>query len=99
MSSDSEKYWYNLKTGEVETGFESPSVDRAGPFETAEEAARAPEIIRERSRAWAEEERREDGSRCAPAADSPSQRRARERRELAWAATTRHRRGSDGQAA
>ena len=60
MTSDSEKYWYNLKTGEVEKGYESPAVDRAGPFETAEEAARAPEIRRERSRAWAEEEARED---------------------------------------
>ena len=25
-----ESYWYNLKTGEVEFGFESPSVDRVG---------------------------------------------------------------------
>ncbi|HEX5728132.1 SPOR domain-containing protein [Microbacterium sp.] len=72
MSSDSKKYWYNLETGEVEHGYVSPSIDRAGPFETAEEAARAPEIIRERSRAWAEEERRESGSRSGPAADSPS---------------------------
>ena len=56
----SEKYWYNLKTGEVEKGFKTPSADRAGPFDTAEEAARAPEIIRERSRAWAEEEARDD---------------------------------------
>ena len=70
MSSDSEKYWYNLETGEVEHGYVSPSVDRAGPFETAEEAARAPEIIRERSRAWAEEDRREDGA--TPAADTSS---------------------------
>ncbi|GAA1846594.1 SPOR domain-containing protein [Microbacterium koreense] len=61
MSGDSEKFWYNLTTGEVEKGFESPSVDRAGPFDTAEEAARAPEVIRERSRAWAEDEAREDG--------------------------------------
>lgn len=60
MTADNEKYWYNLKTGEVEKGFESPSIDRAGPFETPEEAARAPEIMRERSRAWAEEEARED---------------------------------------
>lgn len=58
---DNEKYWYNLVTGAVEQGFESPSVDRAGPFDTAEEAARALEIIAERSRAWAEEEAREDG--------------------------------------
>lgn len=60
MSDDSEKYWYNLKTGEVEKGYVSPHVDRAGPFDTAEEAARAPEIIKERSRAWAEEDARED---------------------------------------
>ena len=60
MSDDSEKYWYNLKTGQVERGYESPAVDRAGPFDTAEEAAKAPEVIRERSRQWAEEEARED---------------------------------------
>ena len=60
MSNDSEKYWYNLKTGAVEKGFESPAPDRAGPFDTPEEAAKAPEVIRERSRAWAAEEARED---------------------------------------
>ncbi|CAL4859662.1 SPOR domain-containing protein [Microbacterium sp. MM2322] len=58
--SDADKYWYNLKTGEVQQGFESPAVDRAGPFDTAEDAARAPEIMRERSRAWAAEEASED---------------------------------------
>ncbi|AZS43742.1 hypothetical protein [Microbacterium oleivorans] len=58
--SDADKYWYNLKTGEVQQGFESPAVDRAGPFDTAEDAARAPEIMRERSRAWAAEEAAED---------------------------------------
>lgn len=56
MTDGSEKYWYNLKTGEVEKGFVTPSIDRAGPFDTAEEAARAPEVIAERSRAWAEED-------------------------------------------
>ncbi|WP_405372886.1 MULTISPECIES: SPOR domain-containing protein [unclassified Microbacterium] len=59
--SDTEQYWYNLSTKQVERGFESPAVDRAGPFATAEEAARAPEIMAQRSRAWAEEEAREDG--------------------------------------
>jgi len=59
MPSDDEKYWYNLKTGEVEKGFKSPAPDRAGPFDTPEEAAQAPERIRERSRAWAEEDARE----------------------------------------
>ncbi|CAN7288728.1 SPOR domain-containing protein [Microbacterium sp. LjRoot45] len=60
MTGDDQKFWYNLRTGEVERGFESPSVDRAGPFETAEEAARAPQVMAERSRAWADEEARED---------------------------------------
>lgn len=60
MTNDSDKYWYNLTTGAVERGFESPAVDRAGPFDTAEEAARAPEILRARSSAWAEDEARED---------------------------------------
>lgn len=70
MTGDNEKYWYNLKTGEVEKGYESPSIDRAGPFETPEEAARAPEIMRERSRAWAEDEAREDSWGGAASSDS-----------------------------
>jgi len=60
MTVDEQKYWYNLKTGEVEHGPQSLGIDRAGPFDTAEEAANAPEIIRERSREWAEEDARED---------------------------------------
>ncbi|MCK6065415.1 MULTISPECIES: SPOR domain-containing protein [Microbacterium] len=60
MSTEDEKYWYNLSTGEVERGYASPAIDRAGPFDTAEEAARAPELLKERSRAWAEDEARED---------------------------------------
>ncbi|WJL95643.1 SPOR domain-containing protein [Microbacterium sp. ET2] len=67
MAHDSEKYWYNLTTGEVEKGFESPAIDRAGPFDTAEEAAKAPDVLRERSRAWAEDEAREDGWESRPA--------------------------------
>lgn len=59
MAVDDVEFWYNLKTGEVERGPQSLGVDRAGPFPTAEEAARAPEIIRERSRAWAEEDARD----------------------------------------
>ncbi|MGB4779973.1 SPOR domain-containing protein [Microbacterium sp.] len=60
MSSGEDKFWYNLKTGEVERGFESPAPDRAGPFDTAEEAAKALQVIAERSRAWAEEDAEED---------------------------------------
>lgn len=54
------EYWYNLETGVVEEGMVSPGYDRAGPFATREEAARAPEIIEERSRKWAAEEAAED---------------------------------------
>jgi hypothetical protein len=71
MTHDSEKYWYNLKTGEVEKGFESPAPDRAGPFETPEEAAKAPEVIRERARAWAAEEAREDSWGSDPVSGAP----------------------------
>lgn len=60
MPERDDKFWFNLKTGQVERGMQTPAPDRAGPFDTAEEAARAPEIIRERARTWAEEERRED---------------------------------------
>lgn len=54
------EWWYNTRTGEVEEGMVSNSVDRAGPFNSREEAARAPEIIAERSRKWAEEDSAED---------------------------------------
>jgi len=60
MAASDEKYWYNLTTGAVERGFESPAIDRAGPFDTAEEAAKAPELLAARSRAWAEDDARED---------------------------------------
>ena len=60
MSDGDEKYWYNLSTGEVEFGILSAAVDRVGPFDTAEDAAQAPATLKERSRAWAEEEARED---------------------------------------
>ena len=54
MSAGEDKFWYNLTTGKVERGFESPAIDRAGPFDTEEEAANAPQLLAERSRAWAE---------------------------------------------
>lgn len=53
-------YWYNRRTGEVEAGPQSLSVDRIGPFASAKEAARAPEILEERARKWREEEAAED---------------------------------------
>ncbi len=54
------EWWYNDRTGEVEEGPQSLSVERIGPFETREEAARAPEIVAERARRWAAEDAAED---------------------------------------
>ncbi|MFT4158006.1 MAG: SPOR domain-containing protein [Microbacterium sp.] len=62
MSTGEDKYWYNLATGQVEFGMISPSVDRVGPFDTEAEAANAPGLLAERSRAWAEEDAAEDAS-------------------------------------
>jgi hypothetical protein len=50
------EWFYNNKTGEVEEGRQSLSSDLDGPFASREEAARAPEIIAERSRRWAQED-------------------------------------------
>jgi len=54
------KYWYNSKTGAVEQGFVSASLDRVGPFDTREEAAHAPQKLQENSRKWAEEDAEEN---------------------------------------
>ena len=57
MTQD-KRYWYNVKTGEVEDGPQSMSIDRIGPFATREEAANA--TYEERNRAWDEEEEAEN---------------------------------------
>lgn len=43
------EFYYNLKTGEVEEGQQSPVKDLWGPFATREEAARAMETARRRN--------------------------------------------------
>lgn len=53
------EWFYNHKTGEVEEGRQSLSADLDGPFDSQEEAARAPQIIAKRSRKWAEEDSRD----------------------------------------
>jgi hypothetical protein len=45
-------WWYNHKTGQVEHGPLSLGSDRDGPFATEQDAARAPEIARERAAKW-----------------------------------------------
>jgi hypothetical protein len=58
--SETEKYWFNTKTKQVEFGLKSSSFDRIGPFETEREAANAEETVRQRSKAWLEQEQLED---------------------------------------
>lgn len=59
-TSGATKFWYNIHTGEVEVGFESPSVDRVGPFDTHEQAEHALQTLRENSERWAAEEAAEN---------------------------------------
>ena len=54
------EWWYNNKTGAVEEGAQSLGGDRDGPYKSREDAARAPEIAKERSRVWAAEEASND---------------------------------------
>ena len=54
------QWWYNNKTHEVEEGPQSLGSDRDGPFDSREDAARAPEIIAERGRRWAAEDAASD---------------------------------------
>jgi hypothetical protein len=56
----SREFWFNLKTKEVESGPQSLSMDRVGPFASFEEAAKAPQIIADRARRIREEADRED---------------------------------------
>lgn len=54
------RYWFNTKTKSVEEGPKSLGLDRIGPFATYQEAMRGEQIVRDRARAIAEEEDRED---------------------------------------
>lgn len=54
------EWYYNRRTGEVEEGAQSLRSDLDGPFSSREDAARAPEIIAERARRWAEDDARND---------------------------------------
>jgi len=53
-------FWYNMKTGVVEHGFESASGDRVGPFLTHAEAEHALEKLRENSARWTEDDAADD---------------------------------------
>ena len=54
------QWYYNTRTHEVEEGRQSLASELNGPFDSREDAARAPEIIAERARKWAEEDAKDD---------------------------------------
>ncbi|MCI2958712.1 SPOR domain-containing protein [Agromyces atrinae] len=60
MTDAEHAYWYNMRSGEVEHGLLSPSVDRVGPFATHVEAEHALEKLRENSAKWAEDDANDD---------------------------------------
>jgi hypothetical protein len=57
---EDKKFWFNLKTKQVEYGLKSNSLDRVGPFESEKEAKNAEQLLKERSERWRLEEERED---------------------------------------
>lgn len=58
--SDTPKYWFNIRTRQVELGLKSSSEDRIGPFDTEAEAANAEAIVKARADAWRQQESEED---------------------------------------
>lgn len=50
------EFWFNIKTGLVETGRQSAAPYRIGPFATEAEAAKALQILAERSAKWSQED-------------------------------------------
>lgn len=46
------KWWYNLRTQQVEPDEGGPNAERLGPFDTQEEAAQALEIAHKRNEEW-----------------------------------------------
>lgn len=57
--SDKPKYWFNLKTKQVEEGLKSSSLDRIGPFDTPEEATNAEATVAARSEEWKKQDAEE----------------------------------------
>lgn len=58
--SEKPEFWFNTKTRRVETGAQSLSIFRVGPFETFEAALLAPELIEQRARVIREEDEEQE---------------------------------------
>jgi hypothetical protein len=54
-----QEYWYNIRTGAVQTNYDKgQSKDLMGPYPSAEAAAQALQSAAERTEKWDEEDRR-----------------------------------------
>jgi hypothetical protein len=59
MVMEGTQYWFNVRTGQVETTDDkSQGKDLLGPYSSYAEASRALDLARERTEAWDEEDRR-----------------------------------------
>ncbi|MEU3193107.1 hypothetical protein ABZ686_21265 [Streptomyces sp. NPDC006992] len=57
------EWFFNVETGTVEEGPQSPGKSRMGPYASREEAAHALETARERTSEWENDPRWHDGAR------------------------------------
>ncbi len=65
------QYWYDVTTGQVQTDEDrGADVDVLGPYDTAEEAARALETAHERTEKWDAEDRAWDQRGASPEGES-----------------------------
>ncbi|SDQ04152.1 hypothetical protein [Quadrisphaera sp. DSM 44207] len=60
MSEPEMKYWFNVRTGQVDEGHTAPGRDLMGPYATRAEAEHALQIARARTEAWDDAERADD---------------------------------------
>lgn len=51
------QYYYNLTTGAVEEGAQSPATERMGPYATREEAERALSTAAKRNQEWEQDDK------------------------------------------
>jgi hypothetical protein len=59
ISGEGPQYWFNVRTGSVETVVDkSQSKELLGPYATREAAERALQTARERTEKWDEEDRK-----------------------------------------
>lgn len=57
MMTDTNEWYYNTATGEVELGPLSPMQNRIGPYKTKEDAMEALEIAQENNKKWDDQDR------------------------------------------